>query len=383
MTSQTGPYPQTESPPGLVNLAIGQPSPALLPLEAIRDGAVRGLGTGRDPLVLQYGRIEGYDEFRRALAGFLSARYGTPVGPDELLVSAGNSTALTLACQVFGRPGGSVVCEDPTYFLAAGMLRAAGAELVPIPVDEGGLRTDALADRLAGGLRPDLAYVIPSFQNPTGVGLAAGRAERLLELADEFDFVVVADEPYPLLHFAAVGPGTIASKDRGRGRVVSLGSFSKILAPGLRLGWFQGSPALIERLSGHGALASGGGLNPVVAAVVEPLVRDGFLGAHVDRLRAVYSERAAALSSALRAELPGVAFAEPEGGYFLWLDLGPGADATALRARSDERGVRFLPGARCALARGLSRFARLSFAFHEAGELREGVRRLRGLVEGG
>lgn len=377
LTEQAGPFIQTASTPGVINLGLGQPSPRLLPIDVFAIAANRQLHAGTDPLLLQYGAQLGHPGFRVSLAQLLADQYGQSVTADELMVTGGNSIALTLVSEVFGGRGGIVICEDPTYFLACGVFASAGLEVHGVPVDADGLDVDALARLLASGVRPAFVYCIPAFQNPCGVCLAPDRAQRLIELAEAHDFLIVADEPYVLLHYGEQRPGSLTRHDRGRGRVISLGSFSKLLGPGLRLGWAHAAPSLIERLAQHGAVRSGGCLNPIVAHLVHPMLDDGSLLAHVDELRRVYGERSEALTDALREHLPDARFVAPQGGYFCWVELG--GDTTALFDRAQN--VRFIPGSRCAVERDLGGFARLSFAFYEAEELVEGVKRLAALVD--
>ena len=372
LTAQSGPFIQTASAPGVISLGLGQPSPRLLPIAALAEAAAAQLRPDTDPLLMQYGAALGHPGFRGSLARLLADEYEQAVTADELMITGGISMALSLVSEVFGGRGRVVVCEDPTYFLACGVFESAGLEVRGVPVDHDGLDVEALERLLATGVRPAFVYCIAAFQNPTGVCLAPERARRLVELAELHDFLIVADEPYVLLHYAEQRPGSLTRHDQGRGRVLSLGSFSKLLGPGLRLGWAHGAPALIERLSQHGAIRSGGCLNPVVAHLVHPLVDGGFLRAHVGRLREVFGERSRALCDALRERLPDARFIAPQGGYFCWVDLG--RDAAALLERAND--VRFIPGSRCAVERDLSGFARLSFAFYEADELREGVERI-------
>lgn len=381
LTAQGGRFVQTSAAPGVINLALGQPSPRLLPIAAIAEAAAAQLHASADPLILQYGALLGYEGFRVALARLLSDEYAQLVTADALMVTGGISSALTLVSEVFGRPGATVVCEDPTYFLACGVFASAGLTVEGVPVDAGGLDVDALAQRLEDGLRPALVYCIPAFQNPSGVCLEPERARRLLELAETYDFLVIADEPYVLLHYGDQRPGSLTRYDDDRGRVLSLGSFSKLLGPGLRLGWAHGAPRLIERLSQHGALRSGGCLNPVIAHIVHHTIDSGFLAAHVGELRAVFGERSRTLCAALRERIPEARFIAPQGGYFCWVELG--GDAAALLDRAED--LRFLPGSRCVPDRKPDRkldgFARLSFSFYEADELREGVDRLAALMK--
>ena len=379
LTSQSGRFVQTASAPeGVINFALGQPSPRLLPLAQISEAAAAQLRPDADPLVLQYGALRGYADFRASLATYLGEEYAQPVHPDELLVTGGTSSALTLVSEIFAGPGATVISEDPTYFLAHGVFRTAGLEVRSVPVDAQGLDVAALEELLAGGLCPAFVYCIPAFQNPTGVSLAPARARRLVELAERHDFVIIADEPYVALRWKGARPGSLTQFDQGRGRVLSLGSFSKLLAPGLRLGWAHGAPALIERLSQHGALRSGGCLNPVIANLVHHVIDTGGLARNVAALREVFGGRSRALATALRKHLPQLSFIEPEGGYFCWVDLGEGRDSAALLEHAPA--LRWLPGQRCAVGRDLGRFARLSFSFYEAHELEAGVAALAELL---
>ncbi len=374
MTEQTGPYVGIQAPEGVLNLGLGQPAPALLPMPVIAQAARRLAGA--DPLLLQYGNLPGFVGFRRSLSAFLSAAHGVEVPADTLLVSGAISLSLTLLADVFARRGGVIVVEDPTYFLAPGIFASAGVDTVAVPVDRDGLRVDVLRQRIDAGLRVDVVYTIPSFHNPTGVCLSAERREALVALASERDFVVVADEPYNLLHFGPSPPLPLACLDRGRGRVVSVSSFTKILAPGLRLGWLQGSPALLGRVMRHGALVSGGALNPVMAFVVQGVIDSGDLARHIGRLRAELRLRRDALCAALTEHLPQARFAVPEGGYFVWVTLPAGVSTARLRQVAADHDVAFTAGGRCGQAPALDRALRLSFCFYEPSELREGVRRI-------
>jgi 2-aminoadipate transaminase len=382
LTTQTGQYPQTPAGPATINLGLGQPSPSMLPLPLVHAAATARLGLGADPLVLQYGTIAGPQSARLALAEVLTRRYRHPVSAAQLLLTGGISSALSFASQVFARAGQPVVCSDPTYFLAKGIFESQGLPVVGVPIDEGGLQVDALEQRLGAGLRPAFVYCMPSFHNPMGVCLRPERAWRLVELAERYDFLVVADEPYVMLHFGDAPPPCMMAYDQGRGRVLSLGTFSKILGPGLRLGWLHATEELIERFSQHGALRSGGGLNPVVASIVEGVIDSGGLDANIDHLRRVLGTRAKVLWAALRRHLPQCPVAEPQGGYFVWVPLPAGADANALLEPGEAAGVRFTPGSRCAVERDLRGFVRLSFAFYEPSELEQGVERLAAVLHG-
>lgn len=348
-----------------IHLGKGHPSASLLPT-ALLQRTLAALEPRRSTAALQYRGASQDVEFRAALATFLTQRYRHPVQASSVLPTSGISLTLGMVCQIFAQPGDVVVCGDPTYFLAAAILETAGMRLVSVPVDAGGLNVAALEARLVAGLRPRLVYCIPAFQNPTGSCLTPARARRLVALAQAYDFRIVADEPYTLLHFGPEPPLCMMSVDGGQGRVISLGSFSKLLAPGLRVGWLHAHPALIERFSHHGTLRSGGGLNPWLSAAVSVLLTDGQLAGNIDRLRAVYSRRMQALSGAVRAAFPAAEFHEPQGGYFLWAPLPlPAVD-----------GVTVLAGHRCSPGGGSVGHVRLSVSLYEPAQLVEGVRRL-------
>jgi DNA-binding transcriptional MocR family regulator len=374
MTAQVGQYVGNQTPEGLINFSLGQPAPHLLPIKMIGEAA--GKLADADRLLLQYGATPGFEDFRTSLADFLANAHGIPVDSDQLFLSGAISLSLSLVADVFARRGGVIACEDPTYFLAKGIFDSAGIEVIGIPTDAQGLRVDALRDRIEGGTQVDLVYTIPSFQNPTGSCAPEERREALVALAEEKDFIVAADEPYNLLYFDELRPRPLAELDRGRDRVLSVSSFTKILAPGLRLGWLQGSAELLKRFASHGTLRSGGSLNPVMAYVVAEIMKSGQLARHLEMLRDQLGRRRDALCEALREELPDLRFELPAGGYFVWAHLPEGESSRILNRAAKSHGVAFTPGYRCAVDGEFDNSLRLSFAFYDPGELREGVRRI-------
>ena len=366
----------------MVNFGVGQPAPKMLPLARIRAAAAAKFAE-EEPLFLQYGSIPGYPAFRASLAGFLSSAYGFSVDPSLLFVTNGVSGALALYCSLFCSRGDVVLCENPSYFLALSIFRDFGLRVVPLPLDADGIDVAALGALLAAdaSLRPRFLYTIPAFQNPTGVNMSAARRESLVALADKHDFHILADEVYQLLSFpgAAAPPPPLATYDMRGGRVISIGSFAKILAPGLRLGWLQVSPAgapLLARIAACGQLDSSGALNPVVSGIAHTMIESGSQAEHLAAVRAELAGRAAALGAALRSALPpGATFTQPTGGYFVWITLPPGLDGASLldRAARDHK-VRFQPGSR--FGTGLEGCIRLSFSYYDAPDLVEGAQRL-------
>ena len=365
---------QSHAAPDVIDFGLGHPARDLLPLAALQEAAQHVFALG-DPDFLQYGLEQGNPHFRAALAAFLGQAYGAPVAPEALFVSNGVSQALDLACTLFTQPGDVVLVEEPSYFLALRIFADHGLRAVSVPMDAAGLLPDAVEDA-ARLHRPRLLYTIPTHQNPTGITLAAERRARLIEASREHGFLIVADEVYHLLSYGAPPPPPLATWADG-GSVIALGSFSKILAPGLRLGWVQAAPEHVQRLVGSGLLDSGGGLNPFTSAIVGSALETGLQARQVARLRDVYRRRVAALDAALRIHLGGAAsWAVPEGGYFFWLRLPEGVDAERLAPHAATHKVGFRSGARFSSRDGLHGYVRLSFAYYDDSQLAEGAARL-------
>jgi DNA-binding transcriptional MocR family regulator len=369
---------QANPSPGMIDFGIGQPGLDLLPLDFIRRAAAMRLGAG-DAGLLNYGYELGDGYFRQQLAHFLENGYGFPVGADSLMVTAGASQGLDLICTRFTKPGDLVVVAEPTYFLALRIFADHHLRVAGVPVDDDGLIVEALVDRLQDE-QPALLYTVPAFQNPTGLTLSPARRKRLLELSRAYDFLVVADEVYQLLDYDNAPPLPMAHFVEGE-RVLSLGSFSKILAPGLRLGWVQAGPVLLQRLASSGLVDSGGGLNPFTSNVVRVVLEEGWQDAHLAHLKAVYRRRVAAMDHALRRHMDHLcSFRRPEGGFFYWLELDKGLDTAELLAAAQEANVGFQPGIRFSSQNGLGHKLRLSFAFYGEADIEEGIERLATVV---
>ncbi len=364
---------QLNIPEHVIDFGAGQPSLSLLPREIMARAAAHRLGQD-DASLLQYGANSGDGYFRVALAQFLSEGYKMAVDPDYLFITSAASQALDAICQHFTRPGDTIFIEEPTYFLALFIFQDYPLNIVSIPVDEDGLIIEALEVQLSKH-RPAFLYTIPTFHNPSAVTLSAARREALVRLSEAYGFLVVADEVYHLLDYTSPPPPPLASYDRA-GTVLSVGSFSKILAPGLRLGWIQAKPRLFEPLLESGLVRSGGGLNPFTSGLVRSVLELGLQEEYLQYLKAVYGHRAAILSKALRHYLPTAVFAEPQGGFFIWLRFPDSTDTEALLAEAEAHDVAFKPGSSFSNEGGLKNYLRLSFAYYEAEKLTEGVRRL-------
>ena len=368
------PTAQAELPPEMIDFGVGQPDFDILPLEIVRRAAAERLAAG-DTTLLNYGYEQGDGYFRLALADFLTRGYAMPVDADSLLVTAGASQALDMLCTLYTQPGDVILVEEPTYFIALRIFADHRLRVVGVPTDAHGLRMDALEDAVVEH-RPALVYVIPSFQNPTGATLPEDRRRQLADLSRRHGFTVVADEVYQLLGYTETPPAPMAAY-LDRGNIISVGSFSKILAPGLRLGWLQAAPAVIERLVNGGLIFSGGSLNHFTSNIVRVALERGWQDEYLAELHALYRTRIDVLDAALRAELgERVRYTKPTGGYFFWLRLPEGVDAAALRPRAQALNVDFRPGINFSGNDGLHNYLRLSFAFYDAARLEEGARRL-------
>lgn len=354
-----------------VNFAPGFPSESLLPRELLAAAAAKQLA-GPDRSFLQYGDEQGPPEFLELLAELLNSEGGVDAASKDLLVTSGASQALDTLLTLQLTPGDRVLVAEPTYFLALELFKDHGLEVVPLATDAEGPLPGALREELKAGPRA-LLYLVPSFSNPTGATLSQERARQLVEEADSRGALVVADEVYRLLQFEGEPPASLTTL--GADNVVSVNSFSKILAPGMRLGWLQGSPKLIERVRTSGLLRSGGGLNPFAAHVVSALLHSGELAEHIRRLRREYGKRASVLASSLQKEAPALSFTQPAGGFFIWAQLAD-ADPHALQQAAHHEGVDYMPGTAFSPRGYFGDHLRLSFSYHPAAELMEGATRL-------
>ena len=363
----------------IINFGFGLPSSSLLPVDIMRQAADHRLAQG-DSSLLQYGAEQGDGHFLLALADFLKDGYGQSVQADNLFVTAGISQALDFICTMFTQPNDTVFVEEPTYFLALRIFADHQLNVISLPTDENGLIIDALEEKLAQQ-QPVFVYTIPTFHNPTGITLSHERRERLVELSQEHNFLIVADEVYQLLNYSTTPPPPMASYIESE-TVLSLASFSKILAPGLRLGWIQAAPALLKPLIGSGLLDSGGALNHFTSNLVRSVIELGLLGKHLAHLKTTYDQRVVALNAALRQHMPDwVTFTKPAGGFFFWLCLPEEMDTQQLLVEArQQHGVGFQPGIKFSSQQSQRNYLRLSFSFYQVDQLKEGVERLKQVI---
>ena len=368
---------QISVPEDWIDFGIGQPQVDILPIEPLEEAA-RHRFQQKDRSILQYGMQQGSGDFRISLSHFLSTQFGKVVDPDYLLITAGVSQALDMICALHTHPGDTVIVEDPSYFLALRIFADYKLNVIGTPIDENGLIIEALEEKLEKH-KPVFVYTIPVFHNPSGVTLSSNRREKLIGLSEKYDFLVVADEVYQLLSYTSTPPKPMTYYDNSE-RVFSLGSFSKILAPGLRLGWMQAKPGLLEPFIACGYLDSGGGLNPFVSSIVNSMIELNLQESYLKRLREIYRDRMATLSRALRKHVPALKFTEPSGGYFIWSCLSEGIDSEILLPEARRHKVGFLPGIKFSCNKGLRNHLRLCFAFYGKSDLVRGVERLARII---
>jgi len=359
--------------PEVINFAGGLPAPELFDATGIA-AAYQAVLAETPARALQYATTEGEPVLRAALAGRTSAR-GLPTGPDDLLVTTGSQQALSLLATALLEPGDVVLVESPCYLAALQVFAFAGARVVGVPGDEGGIDPEAL-DELVVRERPKLLYTVPTFQNPTGRTLPAARRAAVAAVAARRGLWIVEDDPYGELRFEGERLPWIAAHEDAADRTVLLGSFSKVMAPGLRLGWLRAPAALLRAcvVAKQAADLHTPTVNQLAAA---RYLADNDLDAHVARVAAVYRERRDAMLGGLANSLPeGASWGRPEGGMFLWARLPESYDTTELLARVVRHDVAYVPGAPFYAGEPERSTMRLCFVTQTPEEIREGLRRL-------
>lgn len=365
--------------PEVISFAGGLPAPELFDVDGIRAAYDRVL-TEIPERALQYSTTEGDPALRTAIAERLTGR-GLATAPDDLLVTTGSQQGLTLVAAALLEPGDVVLVEDPGYLAALQCFAFAGARVVPVPSDDGGLIPEALAELVAAE-RPKLLYLVPTFQNPTGRTLDTERRRAVAELAERHGFWIVEDDPYGELRYDGAAEPWIAELPAAADRTLLLGSFSKILAPGLRLGFLR-APAGLRRSCVIVKQSADLHTSTIDQAAAARYLRDSDLDAHLDRIRGAYRERRDALLAGLPKTLPqGSSWNEPSGGMFLWVRLPADHDATGLLAAAVRHGVAYVPGAPFYATAPDQRTLRMSFTTHNPAEIGEGLRRLAAVFAG-
>jgi 2-aminoadipate transaminase len=363
--------------PGMISLAGGFPWTAAFPPELLVEMTERVAWEGCAE-ALQYGPTEGLSDLRERLAARMRES-GTPTEAADLLITSGGQQALDLLARVLLDPGERVICEGPTYPGAVPVLMAAQADVLHVPVDRHGIDPAGLADALErcdrDGRPAKLIYLIPTFQNPSGAALSLERRAAVIELAVRHDVLVIEDDPYAALRFEGEPLPSLRSMDPD-GRVIYVGTLSKVLSPGLRIGYVAADHGILAKLNlcKQAADLCSSTLSQRLACV---FLDDPRSAALLDAQRDVYRARRDALAAALATELPaGSSWSTPEGGLFLWATLPRGLDSDDLLVRCLSRQIAFVPGRAAYLDGQGARSLRLNFSAVDEDTLREGARRL-------
>jgi 2-aminoadipate transaminase len=367
--------------PGIISFAGGFPDSAMFDVQGIQEASQKALT--EDPgAALQYGATEGFNPLREQLAHFMQAK-GAQVKPEELIVTTGSQQALDLLGKTMISPGDKVIVEGPTFLATIQCFRLYGAELVSAPVDGEGVQTDAL-EALIKEHRPKFVYLIPTFGNPSGALLSLERRRRVLELAVQYQTLIVEDDPYGDLYFGEPPPPSLlALSDQvpgSRELLAHCGSLSKVLSPGLRVGWLIAPPELLARATMCKQF-SDAHTSTFAQATAAQYLKAGRMPATLAKVRKVYAERAQAMGNALRKELGNaIDFVPPQGGLFVWARLtgkgGKVSNGNELAKRAIEQGVAFVPGTPFYASNPDHSTIRLSFATADVGKIVEGVGRL-------
>lgn len=358
--------------PEIISFAGGLPAPELFPVEAVRAAADHVLAT-MGPASLQYGPSEGFLPLREWIAAEMDRR-GVAASPTDVLVTNGSQQVLDLTGKLFLNPGDVVLTENPTYLAAIQAFQALEAKFVPVPTDENGLIPEAIPELVAKH-RPKFLYTIPNFQNPTGVTLAAERRAKLARLAAELNLTVVEDDPYGKLRYRGADLPPVKHWDEAN-RVLYVSTFSKTIAPGLRLGWVVAPAEVFAQLL---VLKQASDLHTSSfdQRVAHTFLTQSDQEAHLRRIREAYGARFDVMDAALTAAMPaGYRWTKPEGGMFLWITGPAELDGVALLQRAIARKVAFVPGRDFFPTEAGSNYLRLNYSNSTPERIREGVARI-------
>ncbi|QKO21675.1 PLP-dependent aminotransferase family protein [Rhodoferax sp. BAB1] len=367
--------------PGIISFAGGFPDSAMFDVDGIREASMKALS--EEPgAALQYGATEGYNPLREQLAAFMGSK-GVQVAADGLIVTTGSQQALDLIGKTLVDPGAKVIVEAPTFLATIQCFRLYGAQVIGAPIDADGVQVDKL-EQLITEHKPRFVYLIPTFGNPSGATLSLERRKRILELAVKTQTVVIEDDPYGDLYFGKAPPASLmaltAQVPGSRDWLVHCGSLSKVLSPGLRVGWMIAPPELLAKATMCKQF-SDAHTSTFAQATAAQYLKAGRMPATLAHVREVYAGRAKTMGECLKKELgDAIEFTQPGGGLFFWARLtGAGGklkDAGELAKRAIEKGVAFVPGAPFYATNPDAATLRLSFATVGEDKIREGVERL-------
>ena len=367
--------------PGIISFAGGFPDSAMFDVEGLKEASAKALND-EPGAALQYGATEGYNPLREQLSAFMGTK-GVEVNPEGLIVTTGSQQALDLLGKTLISPGDKVIVEAPTFLATIQCFRLYGAHLIGAPVDANGVDTDKL-EQLIAEHKPKFVYLIPTFGNPSGATLSLERRKRVIELALKYQTLIVEDDPYGDLYFGEAPPPSILALAKhvpgATDLIAHCGSLSKVLSPGLRVGWMIAPAELLAKATMCKQF-SDAHTSTFAQATAAQYLKAGRMPATLAHVRGVYAERAITMGQALRQQLgDAIAFTQPGGGLFVWARLtgqgGKTSDGNVFAKRAIDKGVAFVPGAPFFCSHPDVSTLRLSFATADLAKIQEGIGRL-------
>ena len=367
--------------PGIISFAGGFPDSAMFDVEGLKEASAKALND-EPGAALQYGATEGYNPLREQLSAFMGSK-GVDVGTDGLIVTTGSQQALDLLGKTLISPGDKVIVEAPTFLATIQCFRLYGAQLIGAPVDANGVDTDKL-EQLIAEHKPKFVYLIPTFGNPSGATLSLERRKKVIDMAVKHQTLIVEDDPYGDLYFGEAPPPSLLALANdvpgAKDLIAHCGSLSKVLSPGLRIGWMIAPPELLAKATMCKQF-SDAHTSTFAQATAAQYLKAGRMPATLANVRRVYAERALAMGDALRRDLgDAISFTQPGGGLFVWARLtghgGKIADGNEFAKRAIEKGVAFVPGAPFFCSEPDLSTLRLSFATADVAKIQEGIGRL-------
>ena len=363
--------------PGAISFVLGLPDPATFPVDALQEATRTVLQTNAE-VALQYAPEQGFGHLIDCLVQKWRRDEQMSITREKVTIAFGSTDAVNMLSQLLARAGDVIIVEAPSYRDTLHLFRDQGLRLVQVPVDDQGLQPVILRRTLLelrrDGVKPRFVYTIPTFQNPSGVTLSLSRRKEVIELAKEFDFLIMSDDVYRDLYYEEGVPPALGALDPQGDRVITIGSFSKLLAAGLRLGWVIASPEIATILSDSGARNMGGGANPLISHIVANFCKAGHLEGHIQALRELYKGRRDVMLDALEVSMPDVvSWNKPDGGYFVWLKLPSTLSAAEVVRVADEDGVTCLAGTAFYAGDGGDDHIRLAFSYVPTDEIEEGI----------
>ncbi|MDR1376872.1 MAG: PLP-dependent aminotransferase family protein, partial [Synergistaceae bacterium] len=369
--------------PGMISFAGGMPAPEVFPIDQFAEGAEQLKSNGK--ILLQYGTTEGYNPLREFLAKWTAPRLGREVALDEIFLTTGSQQALDLFAWAMLDPGDIVITEDPSYMAALNTFANHGAEFASVRVDDKGMMVEelpALIENLKkAGKKPKFIYTIVNFQNPAGSTMSVERRKELAAIAERYELTIFEDDPYGYVRFDGEHLPSIFSFDKA-GNTLYAGSFSKILSPGVRIGWVAGAQEIVRQMiifKQTTDLCS----SPITQVLTHEYCRKGYLDAHLPNIIANYRAKRDAMEKSFQKHLAplGVTWVKPEGGFFFWLNIGT-IDSNELAKRALDKKVAILPGAPFCVdpAAGIHS-SRINYTYSQPDVIEEGVSRLAQAIE--